>query len=128
MDLSEDLKGRPEYEALKDLVASGPAALRDIIGVFSRPACAAAEADDEQELRDSIWYAYCAIVTIAANTPFEKQKLLVDFVQNLRRKTLHSKTGDDITQEDGLVWRDLPTFGWVARDAWNYGELLSLRI
>ena len=25
--------------------------------------------------------------------------------------------------DDGEVWTDLPRFGWVARDCWNFGTL-----
>ena len=46
---------------------------------------------------------------------------LVDFVLSLQRRPILQKD-DQTCQVQGMaVWKDLPTFGWSVRDAWNLG-------
>lgn len=93
---------------------------------------------DAQELDDYVYQAWTGIFDIVGKTAPEgqqQQQPIIDVLLDLRRSTIYpdDETGNnnDATQEqrkpvtvqgDGVLWRDLPTFGWVARDLWNFSE------
>ncbi|KAL2151442.1 hypothetical protein VTH82DRAFT_6540 [Thermothelomyces myriococcoides] len=69
---------------------------------------------------DYLWDAFNAVFKAAGRTPPEHQGPLIDFLVRLRGTTVTDEEGKVLKHEDGQVWTDLPTFGWVARDLWNF--------
>ncbi|KAK3366757.1 hypothetical protein B0T24DRAFT_367594 [Lasiosphaeria ovina] len=86
---------------------------------FSKQAKAAAAASS-LALADYVWTIFRVVFDIAAATPAERQGPLVDFLVQLRKAPVTGADGQPLTYEGGLVWTDLPTFGWVAREYFNY--------
>ncbi|KAF6824603.1 hypothetical protein CMUS01_10181 [Colletotrichum musicola] len=120
--MSADSKtdAHPTYQALEALVKSAgdDKAIDDTVQRFSELAKASAS-----ELEDFLWETYNGIFDVAGQTAPEKQTPLVDFVQRLRETTVTGSDGQALHISDGVVWKDLPTFGWVARDLWNFDVL-----
>ncbi|KAL2163569.1 hypothetical protein VTH06DRAFT_5627 [Thermothelomyces fergusii] len=69
---------------------------------------------------DYLWDAFNAVFNAAGRTPPGDQGRLIDFLAQLRGATVTDAEGKVLKHEDGQVWRDLPTFGWVARALWNF--------
>ncbi|KAK1704895.1 hypothetical protein CaCOL14_009319 [Colletotrichum acutatum] len=74
----------------------------------------------ESQIEDFLWDTYNAIFAVAKQTAPEKQAPLVDFLQRLRETTVTASDGQPLKFNNQVVWKDLPTFGWVARDLWNF--------
>ncbi|KAJ0300192.1 hypothetical protein COL5a_003859 [Colletotrichum fioriniae] len=74
----------------------------------------------ESQIEDFLWDTYNAIFAVAKQTPPEKQAPLLDFLQRLRETTVTASDGQPLKLNNQVVWKDLPTFGWVARDLWNF--------
>lgn len=70
---------------------------------------------------DFLWDAFNAVFQAVGRTPPAHQAHLLDFLAQLRQTTATDAEGKSLRYEDGEVWRDLPTFGWIARDLWNFG-------
>ncbi|KAH8891831.1 hypothetical protein GQ53DRAFT_746313 [Thozetella sp. PMI_491] len=86
-----------------------------------------ARADDPRALGDHIWQVWTSVLDTAGRTPPAQQKTLVRFVLELRQKPLADPdSGEPLKHQDGSIWADLPTLGWVARDVWNF-DVLDLR-
>ncbi|TEA12764.1 hypothetical protein C8034_v005738 [Colletotrichum sidae] len=79
----------------------------------------------ESELEDFLWDTYNAIFTVAKGTPYSRQTPLVQFVYRLRETTATGSDGQALHIKESVVWKDLPTFGWVARDLFNFGTPIS---
>lgn len=79
---------------------------------------------DAKEVEDVLATSWRAIIAIAATTPLEEtaQQSIVGFVLNLRSRPDLQKGGQICKVEGMMVWRELPTFGWAMRDAWNCGK------
>jgi hypothetical protein len=75
------------------------------------------------ELGDFVWDVYNAVFDVSAQ--LQKQSNLVDFLVQLRQTSVSGSDGQQLSYEGGNIWTDLPTFGWVARDLWNFGRLAS---
>ncbi|KAH6847181.1 hypothetical protein B0I37DRAFT_374428 [Chaetomium sp. MPI-CAGE-AT-0009] len=69
---------------------------------------------------DFVWAAYCAVLGAVDRTPAERQAPLLEFVARLRKTTVTGADGKPLVHEGGELWTDLPTFGWVVRDRWNF--------
>ncbi|KAK0716803.1 hypothetical protein B0T26DRAFT_644747 [Lasiosphaeria miniovina] len=89
---------------------------------FSKQVKAAA-AVSSLALADYVWTIFRVVFDIAAATPAERQGPLVDFLVQLRKAPVTGADDQPLTYEGGLVWTDLPTFGWVAREYFNYADL-----
>lgn len=76
------------------------------------------------ELGDFVWDVYNAIFDVSAQ--LQKQSHLVDFLVQLRQTSVSGSDGQQLSYEGGKIWTDLPTFGWVARDLWNFDALATL--
>ena len=74
------------------------------------------------EIGDFVWDVYNAVFDAVAQTAAEHQDGLVFFMEQLRQAEVLDGRGQPLNHEDGRVWMDLPTFGWVARDLWNFGR------
>ncbi|KAJ3950829.1 hypothetical protein N0V92_012780 [Colletotrichum tropicale] len=117
MGVNSAIAGLPAYKALDAYLTTGgdKKAFDDTIQKYNDLAKAA-----ESSLEDFLWDTYNAIFATAKQTPPEKQAPLVDFVQRLRETTVTGSDGQALHLSEGVVWKDLPTFGWVARDLWNF--------
>ncbi|KAM7183256.1 Protein of unknown function (DUF3632) domain containing protein [Rhypophila sp. PSN 637] len=79
---------------------------------------------DTQELDNYVYDTWCGIFDLVGKTSSEHQQPIIDLLLELRKTTLYPN--DDSSKEPvnvqsaGTLWSDLPTFGWVARDLWNF--------
>lgn len=76
---------------------------------------------------DYVWDAFNAVFDAAGRTRPEDQGRLIEFLTQLRQVTVTGPDGKPLEYEDMVVWKDLPSFGWVARECWNFGEFLFPR-
>jgi hypothetical protein len=74
------------------------------------------------EIGDFIWDVFNAVFDVSAKIDVGEQAALVDFLEALRQVDVAGADGKTLKHEGGQVWKDLPTFGWVARDLWNFGR------
>ncbi|KAM7219451.1 Protein of unknown function (DUF3632) domain containing protein [Rhypophila decipiens] len=80
--------------------------------------------NDAQKLDDYVYDTWCGIFDLVGKTSSEHQQPIIDLLLELRKTTLY--LNDDSSKEPvnvqsaGILWSDLPTFGWVARDLWNF--------
>ena len=79
------------------------------------------QASSAYTIGDYLWEAFNAVFDVAARTPPEKQGRLLEFADRLRQTTATDANGQPLSYEGGVVWKDMPSFGWVARDLWNFG-------
>ena len=79
------------------------------------------QANSASSIGDYLWEAFNAVFDVAARTPPEKQGRLLEFLDRLRQTTAADADGQPLSYEGGVVWKDMPSFGWVARDLWNFG-------
>lgn len=77
---------------------------------------------------DVLWDTWNAVFQVAADTRHQSQNDgLVDFMTQLRKTTVFGPDGATVlANENCKVWDDIPQFGWVARDIWNFSELCSI--
>ncbi|PKS11277.1 hypothetical protein jhhlp_003039 [Lomentospora prolificans] len=75
---------------------------------------------NESKAGDIVWDSWNTLFSIAGKTPGDQQGRLVEFVELLRKSPIKNAAGQDILVEHEALWRALPTFGWVARDLWNW--------
>ncbi len=69
------------------------------------------------------WRTFSGVFEALADTTPKHQGCLLDFLTQLRQTTVTDAEGKPVEIDDGEVWTDLPRFGWVARDCWNFGRL-----
>ncbi|KAK4120311.1 hypothetical protein N657DRAFT_580017 [Parathielavia appendiculata] len=69
---------------------------------------------------DFLWEAFNAVFDVAGCTPGERQGRLLEFLGQLQQTTAADAEGRPLRYEGGFVWEDMPSFGWVARDRWNF--------
>ncbi|OLN89315.1 hypothetical protein CCHL11_08989 [Colletotrichum chlorophyti] len=121
MSVNSAIAALPAYKALNSFVSNNPTdqkAQDEIVQKFKDLAKAS-----ESEIEDFLWDAYNAIFAVVKQTAPEKQKPLVDFLQRLRQTTVTASDGQPLKLGNQVVWKELPTFGWVARDLWNFDVL-----
>ncbi|GAB1317446.1 hypothetical protein MFIFM68171_07656 [Madurella fahalii] len=82
-----------------------------------------ASAHSTSSIGDHLWDAFNLVFAVVARTPPERQTRLVDFLDRLQETTVTDAQGQPLSYEGGVVWKDLPSFGWVARDLWNFDAL-----
>lgn len=75
---------------------------------------------DESQASDIVWDSWNSLLSIAGQTPRDKQGRLVDFLQTLRQSCPKNGAGKKVIVEGDALWESLPTFGWVARELWNW--------
>ncbi|KAJ4291401.1 hypothetical protein N0V88_005994 [Collariella sp. IMI 366227] len=68
---------------------------------------------------DYLWEFYNALFIVIGQTEPKLQTGIIDLLLCLRKKSV-PRTDDWPSSVKGEVWKDLPTFGWVARDFFNY--------
>ncbi|GKT41590.1 uncharacterized protein ColSpa_01771 [Colletotrichum spaethianum] len=121
MSVNSAIAGLPAYKTLDAFVKSGSTdakALDDTVQEFKKLA-----KKSESEIEDFLWDTYNAIFAVAKQTSPERQGPLVEFLQRLRETTVTASDGQPLKLSNQVVWKELPTFGWVARDLWNFDAL-----
>ena len=82
----------------------------------------------EEQTGNHCWMTACCFLEVAARTAPEQQSRLIDLLILLRSVTLiHPRTNELLELEDneGVVWKDLPTFGYtIADEMGSFGKLL----
>ncbi|KAL2126513.1 hypothetical protein VTI74DRAFT_782 [Chaetomium olivicolor] len=78
------------------------------------------QANSASSIGDYLWEAFNAVFDVAGRTPSERQGRLLEFLDQLRQTTATDANGQPLSYEGGVVWKDMPSFGWVARDLWNF--------
>ncbi|KAK1962806.1 hypothetical protein LY78DRAFT_683771 [Colletotrichum sublineola] len=121
MSVNAAIADLPAYKTLDAFVKSGATdekALNDTVQEFNTLAKKA-----QSEIEDFLWDTYNAVFAVAKQTSPENQGPLVHFLQRLRETTVTASDGQPLKLSNQVVWKDLPTFGWVARDLWNFDPL-----
>ncbi|EFQ30863.1 hypothetical protein CGRA01v4_12931 [Colletotrichum graminicola] len=121
MSVNAAIAALPAYKTLDAFVKSGDTsekAIDDTVQEFNTLA-----KNSQSEIEDFLWDMYNAVFAVAKQTPPEKQGPLVHFLQRLRDTTVTASDGQPLKLSNQVVWKDLPTFGWVARDLWNFDAL-----
>ncbi|KAF2134051.1 hypothetical protein P153DRAFT_353260 [Dothidotthia symphoricarpi CBS 119687] len=72
------------------------------------------KADDG--LGDHCYYTACSFLEVVALTMPDQQHDLLAFIHQLRATTLTDPVTGEAILYDGVVWRDLPTFGYTIAD------------
>ncbi|KAK2063358.1 hypothetical protein LY76DRAFT_503918 [Colletotrichum caudatum] len=121
MTVNPAIAALPAYKTLDAFVKSAATdekALDDTAQQFNTLA-----KESQSNIDDFLWDTYNAIFAVAKQTPPEKQGPLVHLLQRLRETTVTASDGQPLKLSNQVVWKDLPTFGWVARDLWNFDAL-----
>lgn len=112
-----------QYAALHDYV-SGKSHTGAALDKFCEPAENEwMSTTNPEEVEEHLTLCWRSIISHAAQTSFrdEAQHKLANFVLSLQQRPMLQKD-DQTCQVQGMtVWKDLPTFGWSIRDAWNLG-------
>ena len=77
----------------------------------------------QDDLNGALWASWSRFFDIVEGTPPGEQERLVEFLVALRGfQEKDEKGGRKVYEaESGKLWEDLPTFGWQARESWNFG-------
>ncbi|KAK4233617.1 hypothetical protein C8A03DRAFT_47882 [Achaetomium macrosporum] len=107
------LDGLTEPHAADDV-----GAVAEAVRTFNERAKSASSSSSS--VGDFVWEAFNAVFDVAGRTPPERQGGVVDLLGRLRHTTATDADGQPLTYEGGVVWKDMPSFAWVARDLWNF--------
>jgi len=87
-----------------------------------------ASAVSAESIADLLWDTWVAVFEVAGQTPVDRQGKLIEFMVELQKVEVTGANGQPVKDENGgVVWTDLPTFGWVARETWNFGEFCAYK-
>lgn len=112
-----------QYAALNHFV-SNKNDLRGALDEFCEPAENEwMSSTNAEEVEEQLTLCWRSIISQAAQVSFKDaaQQKLVDFVLNLQQRPILQKDGQTCQVQSMAVWKDLPTFGWSIREAWNLG-------
>ncbi|SMR48742.1 unnamed protein product [Zymoseptoria tritici ST99CH_3D1] len=119
---TQQLQQSKQYAALSDHLSSNPTALDKVIDHLSEPveSCVQSSANSD-EVDEHLTTTWKAIIAKAAETSFKdaSSSKLVDVVMQMQSRPDVKKDGSAFQVEKMTLWKDLPTFGWQMRDAWN---------
>lgn len=124
-----DPASSPAHQLLKPLVNGQDATKSnaggiDVTKVVSELSDAARAAENNVE--DFVYKTWTDLFEIAGQIDYGNnaaQDDLVKVLSELRGTSVTGSGGKTLAVKDaGEVWNDLPTFGWVAREIWNFGE------
>lgn len=83
----------------------------------------------EELVGDHCWHTACCFLEMVARTAPQQQSKLIAFLHCLRSVTLSDPTTNEplrLDNSDGVVWRDLPTFGYtIADDLGSFGKFFQ---
>ncbi len=80
--------------------------------------------DSSGNVGNVVCATFGAVFDAADSTAPEHQGPLLDFLARLQQTAATDSAGTPLRFEYGVLWTDMPTFGWVARDLWNFGRFL----
>ncbi|KAF2159395.1 hypothetical protein M409DRAFT_71062 [Zasmidium cellare ATCC 36951] len=118
---SNTIQQSPQYAALSDYI-SNKIELNGALDKFSSPAENEwTSSTSAEEVEEQLTLSWRSIISQAAQTSFKDaaQQKLADFVVGLQQRPALQKDGQTCQVQGTIVWKDLPTFGWSIRDAWN---------
>ncbi len=147
MNPSPEITSSPQYAALTDLVSATPPSdsLNSAIVALTQPTIQAIRAGcDADDVESSLWQAWLALVAVAGQTPHDDsaqgQARLVELVQRIAELPSPSADADanadanagvDSAGKDRVwdlkVWNDLPVFGAVMRESWDFRMWFDFR-
>lgn len=111
-----ELEQRPEFRLLETLSplpdATTEAAIHQLVDLTHAAAL-------DEAIGNHCWMTACSVLEMASRTPPEQQGGLIAFLVELSAVVLtDSATGQPWMFEDGagVVWQDLPTFGYTIAD------------
>lgn len=119
---SQTVQQSKQHEAVRNFV-SGATGLEAALEKFCGPAESEWKSSkDAEEVEEHLKISWQSIVAAAATTSFTEasQQKLVDFVMTLQERSDVEKDGQACQVQGMTMWKDLPTFGWQIRDAWNF--------
>ncbi|KAI7158607.1 hypothetical protein KC349_g4723 [Hortaea werneckii] len=121
---TEKVRDQPQYQLLSNLASGndGGASHESTLDAFCEPVESRyKQTTNPSDVEDLLWPAWQCLIACAAATPHESegQQKLVDLVLGLQHRPVLEKDGEVCHVQEGLVWRDLPVFGWQMREAWN---------
>lgn len=117
----------PESMVLHSFTRTGEPPLQAVVDRFVKPVSIGSLKDD-QSISEYVWNTCDTIIAVAAGTAHSHQAGLVQFILKLQQQMPKvAETGEVLEHENGVIWRDLPVFGWAARQAWNFCKLVLYR-
>ena len=126
------LRQNPQYQLLNAYAANNETANPEsTLDAFCEPIENRyyEENTNASDVEDLLWPAWQCLIACAAATPHDSkgQQKLVELVLRVQQRPALEKKkkeegGEVCHVQDGVVWRDLPVFGWQMREAWNAGE------
>ncbi|QBZ65188.1 hypothetical protein PoMZ_06894 [Pyricularia oryzae] len=124
--MSTDPAASPAHQLLKPLIngqdtTKCDAGGVDVSKVVSELSDAARAA--EKNVDDFVYNTWTDLFEIAGQIEYGNvaQDQLVKVMKELRGTSVTGSGGKTLAVQDaGEVWKDLPTFGWVAREIWNF--------
>jgi hypothetical protein len=111
-----ELEQKPEFQLVQTFSQQSEITLEDAIHQLVDLTHKAAL---EEEIGNHCWITACCFLELAARTAPEQQSRLVELLLSLRSVVLtDSSTDAPLAFEDGegIVWQDLPTFGYTIAD------------
>lgn len=115
----------PQYAALDSLTTPG-AAEQNPIARFAEPVESQLKSGNSEEAEEELTKCWKAVIAKAAGSSHKEgahSPLAALLVSLSQRRADEQKADSSFGEVHGMkVWRDLPTFGWQVRDAWNFGE------
>ncbi|KAI7292879.1 hypothetical protein KC315_g19411, partial [Hortaea werneckii] len=124
---TEKVRSQPQYQLLSNLANGnddGGASHESTLDAFCEPVeTRYKQTTNPSDVEELLWPTWQCLIACAAATPHERsegQQKLVDLVLDLQhRPALEKKDGGVCYVQGGVVWGDLPVFGWQMREAWN---------
>jgi hypothetical protein len=121
------VQGSTQYSVVNDYAIGKISPQDEALDKFCQHVETQAQSADEDDLEELLTVSWKAIISAAAGTSFTDTGMqkLVEFVLELGSRPDLEKDGKSCVVHDMTLWKDLPTFGWQMRDAWNFGRLCS---
>jgi hypothetical protein len=123
-----ELEEKPEFKILETLVGDPNTTPNDAVTQLVELTMKCTT--EENPISYHCWITACALLEMAARTAPEHQAKLIAFLYLLRSITLKNPDSDElweIVKGEGVVWKDLPTFGYtIADEMGSFGNSLTL--
>ncbi|PQE33365.1 ras GTPase activating protein [Rutstroemia sp. NJR-2017a WRK4] len=85
-------------------------------------------ASESDLLKNHPYHTWCALFELVARTPPTQQSKLIEFILGLQKIEVvdgETSQSDVLKYYDMEYWRQLPGFGWEARNMFDMGSLLA---
>lgn len=119
---SDDVLQASQFTAVDGYVKNDDADLGDALNQFARPVEDQFQQNPD-DVETTLTTAWKSIIAAGADEQWNwpKAQKLANFVLELQSRPDLEKDGQACQVQGMTVWKDLPTFGWQLRDAWNFG-------